>query len=206
MRFFLQTDPKPEVEAEPIKDLEGHHSKLLLEAKKEGALEEQILNLHIISYHYIEKEEFITGSKILNAALSLLYQLPEYTYGNRLHIFEKYTLHRLEQIEAQFLASKGLKTSLSMPPLTTYRIQLKGIRLLCSQAHSRGQDIQEILFTLTKGFKELLGSLITDVQQILGLPPVKWAAMGMGSMSRDEMCPYSDVEFAFLVELKVKKL
>lgn len=39
-----------------------------------------------------------------------------------------------------------------------------------------------------------------DSQKLLGLPPVKWACIGMGSMARDEMCPYSDVEYAFLIE------
>ena len=35
--------------------------------------------------------------------------------------------------------------------------------------------------------------------KLLGPPPVQWACMGMGSMSRSEMCPYSDIEFAFLI-------
>lgn len=45
-----------------------------------------------------------------------------------------------------------------------------------------------------------LETLIEHAQRSLGQPPVQWACIGMGSMSRNEMCPYSDVEFAFLVQ------
>jgi ankyrin repeat protein/Tfp pilus assembly protein PilF len=60
--------------------------------------------------------------------------------------------------------------------------------------------IQNILANLTATSKNLLQVLIKEAQQALGPPPVQWACMGMGSMSRDEMCPYSDIEFAFLIE------
>ena len=65
--------------------------------------------------------------------------------------------------------------------------------------------IQEILATLTHSYKKLLGDLILNSQELLGPPPTKWACIGMGSMARGEMCPYSDLEFAFIIEKKTEK-
>ncbi len=202
IRFFLQVPAKASQEPLPSKDIEGYYYKRLLEAKKEGQVEEQILCLQIISYHYIERNDLMTGAKILNCALALIYSLPGYTHESRLSIFAQYLLHRLEQIEEMFLKSKGI--TLTLKPLAKYRNELKGIRKTCA-LNAKTSPIQETLASLTTEFKSLLSDLISDTQQILGKPPVKWACMGMGSMSRDEMCPYSDIEFAFLIEKESQK-
>ncbi len=202
IRFFLQVPSKASQEPLPSKDIEGYYYKRLLEAKKEGQVEEQILCLQIISYHYIERNDLITGAKILNCALALIYSLPGYVQESRLSIFAQYLLHRLEQIEEMFLKSKGI--TLTLKPLAKYRNELKGIRKICA-LNAKTSPIQETLASLTTQFKSLLSDLIADIQQILGKTPAKWACMGMGSMSRDEMCPYSDVEFAFLIEKESQK-
>lgn len=62
------------------------------------------------------------------------------------------------------------------------------------------EGIQQTLGQITKKFKELLKVLIMDAIALFGPPPMKWACLAMGSMSRGEMCPYSDVEFAFLIQ------
>lgn len=198
IHVFLQTSRRLPKQDIVVNDIEWHHAKLLLAAKKEGLLEEQIFHLQIISYLYIQKKDFLRGAKLLNASLALLYQHP--AFGPHLAIFERYVFARLEQIEAMFLESKQVKTTILMPQLVEYRRRLKEIRTSCKIAHVKGQEIQKILFTLTTEFKLLLSSIISDVQEILGPVPVRWACIGMGSMSRDEMCPFSDVEFAFLVE------
>jgi hypothetical protein len=41
---------------------------------------------------------------------------------------------------------------------------------------------------------------MASAMSLLSAPPCAWAALGMGSMSREEMCPYSDIEFAFALE------
>ncbi|MBA3239429.1 MAG: tetratricopeptide repeat protein [Parachlamydiaceae bacterium] len=182
------------------KDIEGHHYKLLLAAKEKGLLEEQILHLQIIGFHYIEKKDFLKGAKLLNASLALLYQLP--TFDPYLAIFEQRIFEQLEQIEAMFLETKGLKLPINPNPLADHRNQLKKIRKDALISQEKGQAVQHTLANLTTAFKTLLKALITEAQKILGPPPVEWACMGMGSMSRDEMCPYSDIEFAFLIHVE----
>lgn len=84
--------------------------------------------------------------------------------------------------------------------MITHRNLLNKIRTTSKLAHQNEKPIQSILSELTDGFKEILKQLINEGLELLGPAPVKWGCMGMGSMSRGEMCPYSDLEFAFLIE------
>ena len=44
------------------------------------------------------------------------------------------------------------------------------------------------------------GDIIRQVTEICGPPPCRCAAVGLGSIAREETTPYSDLEFLFLVE------
>lgn len=195
LRYFLNAPPKSNKDLLP-KDIVGHYHKRLLEAKKNEQLQEQILNLQILSYHFVEQKDFIIASKILNCSLALIMKFPERAH---IKIFEQYIFHRLELIETLFLQSKGITKTLKYP-FICYRIQLKKIRDV-----NRDVEIQTTLENLTIEFKNLLDALISDIQKVMGKPPVSWACMGLGSMSRDEMCPYSDLEFAFLLEKETEE-
>lgn len=277
-RFFLQTDQKTDREEKSTstKDIEGNFYKLLLAAKKSEAIEEQILYLHFISYHYIKKGDLLRGSKILNCSLALFYKLPHLT--DRLSILEQYTLYRLELIEVLFIESKGIKSPNKLPTIAEYRKRLKEIRSWCMKQNTEFQQYSKLLkefaeqydaieelpktlpklfegrgtktqreiqaraneafqnihnekeeikgdliqnyigckdakieiesfsIALTNEFKQILKDLIFEIQKIMGHPPVDWACMGMGSMSRYEMCPYSDLEFAFLIKEEIPEV
>ena len=140
---------------------------------------------------YIEKQDFVKGAKILNSALALLKNNP---------LFEQHLLTKLENIEDLFLKSQGIKTIVTKrKSISAYRAWLKENRKQCITAFTNNKPIRNILADLTLGARNLLKTLITEAQITLGPPSVQWACMGMGSMSRNEMCPYSDIEFAFLV-------
>ncbi|MGC2595384.1 MAG: tetratricopeptide repeat protein [Rhabdochlamydiaceae bacterium] len=188
VHFFLGTTRRLKTEP-PTQDLEVHYCKRLKEAKQENLLEEQIFFLVKLSDVRIEKKDFVTGAKLLNSAFALLKNNP---------LFEKYLLTKLERIERLFLESEGIKTT-ARGSISTYRRQLNENRKQCIAAFARKEPIQTILANQTTASIQLFQSLIEDAQQTLGPPPVRWACMGMGSMSRSEMCPYSDIEFAFLI-------
>lgn len=208
IRCYFQVTPNANKEHLSPIDIKGCADSLL-SARQEGQIEEQILCLLFLSDYYmrsanlaqIKRENLTRGVKILNCALAMLYQLPD--YANRFSVFEQYLLQKLELIEVMYLTSKKIVLTYSNS-ITYYRRQLQEIRL---QAISNSCEvslemltIQEALADLTTQFKKLLSNLIADTQQILGPPPVRWTCIGMGSMSRDEMCPYSDIEFAFVIE------
>ncbi len=193
---------------QPSTDLEGFYSKCLVQAKKENMIGEQILYLLKLTGIYIgkakaekeqvKKENFlIVGAKILNCALILV------PHENTL--LQNYLFKRLEEIEKLFLECQGVKTTIKEGAIQNARKRLNDIRKTAQDSHENGKSIQKILFSMTQDFIRLLKDLISQTQKLLPPAPVKWAAMGMGSMSRDEMCPYSDVEFAFLVEENSQK-
>ena len=193
---------------QPSTDLEGFYSKCLVQAKKENLIGEQILYLLKLTGIYIgkakaekeqkKKENFlIVGAKILNCTLILV------PHENTL--LQSYLFKRLEEIETLFLECQGVKVIIKKNAIQESRKQLNDIRKTAQDSHQNGKSIQEILFYMTQDFIQLLRDLISQTQELLPPAPVKWAAMGMGSMSRGEMCPYSDIEFAFLVEKDSQK-
>ncbi len=194
---FLGTQTRLQVGTPPSTDIEGFYSKRLLQAKKQDLVEEQILYLQKLSALYIEKENFLVGAKILNCVLALVDQ------KNRL--FKGYLLNRLEEIEKLFLKKQGIQTTLSISIIGERRNRLEKIREAASESHQQAKPIQDTLKRLSREFMQLLSELVSETQQLLGPPPVKWAAIAMGSMSRGEMCPYSDIEFAFLIEKNKSK-
>ncbi len=179
------------------KDIEGYYCNRLLQAKKAEDVQEQISCLEKLGDLYLEKHNWVQAAKILNGALAIL----EKQGGNPTHL-----LTRLEQIPALFLKSRGFTISAAhQKSIVRYRTQLREARSRYSEQFQKGAPIRGIQRYLTAFFIKILNSLILDSQECLGAPPVEWACMGMGSMARDEMCPYSDLEFAFLVAAKTEK-
>lgn len=191
IQFFLRNKirlPK----SQPSQDLEAWYCKRLLEAKAQGFVEEQVLYLQKLSSMYVNKKEFVKAVKVLNCAIPL-------SNGKNL-LLECYLINALEEIEELFLKSNGIDAP-KTNGIKDKRLCLAGIRETAKNYHEVSIPIQEILRYITENFEGLLRSLILEGQQLLGRPPpVKWACIGMGSMSRGEMCPYSDIEFAFLIE------
>ena len=188
---------------QPSTDLEGFYSKCLVQAKKENLIGEQILYLLKLTGIYIgkakveknreKKEKFlIVGAKILNCAVILI------PHENTL--IQNYLFKRLEEIETLFLECQGVKVIIKKDAIRESRKRLNDIRKTARDSHQNDKSIQEILSSMTQDFIQLLRDLISQTQELLPPAPVKWAAMGMGSMSRGEMCPYSDIEFAFLIK------
>ncbi len=194
VRFFLGVKPK-EPEQLP-QDIEGYYCTQLLQAKRDENYQEQIFYLEKLSDLYIQKNQWVQAAKILNGAFAIL----EKNGDNPL--LKQYLLARLERIEALFLESKGFKVPHHHKgSVLGYRLQLKNARVF----NSEGKSIQQRLKFLTAFYKKLLGTIILDSRVLLGPAPVDWACVGMGSMARDEMCPYSDLEFAFLISKKIEK-
>lgn len=215
LHFFLGTTDRLAKDSAPTDDVEGSCAKRLIEAKKQGLVEEQIVLLQKISDLYIQDQSFCMGAKILNCAFSLLQsyldsellterllsKLDEInTCMSNYDLFRAYLLSRLELIEKHFFKSICVNRFPQRSNMTLYRNWLTQARDHTKEISEQGVPVQEILKDLSQEFKKILKVLIEQSQDPLGPPPVGWACIGMGSMSRDEMCPYSDIEFAFLVE------
>ena len=61
------------------------------------------------------------------------------------------------------------------------------------------QSVRRICAYIAEEIKSLLAFLADKAVSILGYPTCQFAVLGLGSLSRKEMTPYSDLEFAILV-------
>ena len=85
-----------------------------------------------------------------------------------------------------------------------------GILLKRKELHTLRQEIQvlveegiyihTLLAQMTEKLRQFFANFIEECIQLLGPPKTAYAFIGLGSMSRWEMCPYSDLEFAILIE------
>lgn len=60
--------------------------------------------------------------------------------------------------------------------------------------------MKEVLNKITESLLSLTKEMVQDCITILGQPPTGYALISMGSMSRKEASPFSDLEFAVLIE------
>ncbi|MGZ3633709.1 MAG: DUF294 nucleotidyltransferase-like domain-containing protein, partial [Parachlamydiaceae bacterium] len=65
-----------------------------------------------------------------------------------------------------------------------------------------GQDTRKVQKEAFHAMKKLIALFIEDICILIGLPPCHYDLRAMGSLGREEMCPYSDLECLLLIEDK----
>lgn len=174
----------------------------------------QLFFLIKTSFYLFEKGGYQRSLKILNSALAILNQsqldLPE---------IENFLFTRMSGIERVVARQKKytIPSNYSFPvraarkTLQQVRKQyLDGKHIVNFQKlYMTGYSFQEGEFSgilesfrkLTLEYKKILREQISDLMKFLGKKPKhRWACIGLGSMARGEMSPYSDLEFGFLIE------
>lgn len=151
----------------------------------------QLFWLQKLAQIYVKKKDYITAAHLLNSAHALAKE----------SIFAKLILNQLERLERLFLFDLFQKTP---PPhhsnyLASYRDQLLQIRLETGRLLEQGVAVEEIQSFLTHRYQDILTALINESIYLAGEGDFNdFAVMGLGSMARMEVSPYSDLEFAFL--------
>lgn len=162
-----------------------------------GDLEEQVFSLVKRAFFFLEAGNSWYAALTLNSA-SVVAQAPSIPPQCRRLLSDQ-----LEQIESHFV-SNTLKFNPSpnySSKTSGYRLRLDQIRQTAESSLSAQEPVHSILNLLTQGYKELLTTILLDSIEASGQrPPTRFAMAGLGSMSRGEMAPYSDVEFIFLLE------
>ena len=59
---------------------------------------------------------------------------------------------------------------------------------------------KKLFADIAKEIKSVLGNFYQEAEQALGLPPCQYAIMGVGSIALQQTTPYSDLEFAILMQ------
>jgi hypothetical protein len=67
-------------------------------------------------------------------------------------------------------------------------------------ADAKVDGVKALYTTISGEMKKVIGSMINEAIAQLGGHPYKYAVIGLGSLARQEMTPYSDFEWAILIE------
>ncbi|NGX37202.1 MAG: Photosystem I assembly protein Ycf3 [Chlamydiae bacterium] len=177
-----------------IDQLADDYYKTFLEARSEQDIPTQVHSLEKLGDIQLSKNQYFQALKFYNNALAL-----EESQGQKTP-YSSYLLKKLEQVESFFLVRE---CTISHPigsaeSITKHRQSLKKIREDAEMLKNE-KPIEKILGFLTQSFKNELYLLIEETINQLGTPPTSYAFMGLGSMARGEMCPYSDLEYAILI-------
>ncbi|KIC74869.1 hypothetical protein DB41_IB00020 [Neochlamydia sp. TUME1] len=96
----------------------------------------------------------------------------------------------LEQMQKQFEDNREL--------LKNFRKGIKEkIHTLTETPSS--EQVRELYCEIAQGVKVFFKSLVDQANDVLGPPPCEYAMIGFGSLAREEMTPYSDLEFGILI-------
>lgn len=192
--FFekVPSDPLVHDEREGLSE-EGVASRAFERAYLRKERFEMVFWLEKLAQIYLEKEEWLTTSKLLNSAL-ILAENPTYC---------ELTLSRLEELERRLL----FKISGRQPPLPPtntvlkHRVTLGWLREMARQTALNGSSKIYISFShLANSYKTVLRILIYESIELLGPAPTPFLVVGLGSLAREEASLYSDIEYAFLIQ------
>ncbi|WP_039383831.1 DUF294 nucleotidyltransferase-like domain-containing protein [Neochlamydia sp. TUME1] len=62
------------------------------------------------------------------------------------------------------------------------------------------QEVMELYHKIAQGIKTFFEHIVAQSLDTLGSPPCKYSMIGFGSLAREEMTPYSDLEFGILIQ------
>lgn len=191
------TPPSPPSSSSSPLDFEGAHYRTFEAAYHSKNVAQQIFSLEKLALIYLERGDFIKAAHLLNGAAALAID-PSINPHLQPLIFAQ-----LERIEGLFLFHKfGVERRKEVAtPTTQLRQELQKIReKVAERLEEEGLEVEEVQELLTKSYQALLSLMIDECIALLGQGyPECFAVMGLGSMARREMCPYSDLEFAFLI-------
>ncbi|WP_052236381.1 DUF294 nucleotidyltransferase-like domain-containing protein [Candidatus Protochlamydia amoebophila] len=115
-------------------------------------------------------------------------------------------LHHLKPTMDRYLNSKSFPTTCFIT--TTYRKNLDTYRASFYTLYQQAINPQEFTISEVRTLQrevsahliKLLHALVEDAIAILGDPPCSYDLRAMGSLAKEEICPYSDLEWCILME------
>ncbi|HVJ68935.1 MAG TPA: DUF294 nucleotidyltransferase-like domain-containing protein, partial [Caulifigura sp.] len=107
-------------------------------------------------------------------------------------------MDELNSIEREYIRFQGGDPSMVSLDWKSARNELAQLRTLASSIPSAtGTELQAYIAAKMRG---LTATLMANAVAVLGPPPARMAVISLGSASRGEASPYSDVEFGIVLE------
>ncbi|NGX37205.1 MAG: Photosystem I assembly protein Ycf3 [Chlamydiae bacterium] len=174
-----------------IDQLADDYYKTFLDARSQQDIPTQVHSLEKLGDIPLSKSQYSQALKFYNAALAL----------EKSESYSAYLFKKLEQVEMLFLTRECNAKPQSCTGYTrSHRQALVKIRERASEMLESDRPIEEILKFVTQAYKNRFSLIVFEAVEALGEPPTSYALMGLGSMARGEMCPYSDLEYAILIK------
>lgn len=200
-RLFLLPNgaPIPEEDVEffgsSSKDPEGDYYNAFERAYEAGNPVNQILYLEKLAGISLEKGDIMRTAHLINGALAVAQKNPIHPR------YQEHLFSRLEELEEIYLGKLfGLITPSShYNCIERHRYTLQTLRRDVKIKLANKVQVEDILLFISKGYENLLSTLIEECIELIGHPPTEFAVMSLGSLARKEACPFSDVEFVILV-------
>ncbi|KIC73178.1 hypothetical protein DB41_JP00010, partial [Neochlamydia sp. TUME1] len=96
-----------------------------------------------------------------------------------------------ELIEKQFEGNRDA--------LKKFREEIEG-KIQILPENPSPQEVREVYRDIAKGVKNFFSILVNQAIDALGAAPCEYAMIGFGSLAREEMTPYSDLEFGIFIQ------
>ncbi|MBA8667685.1 tetratricopeptide repeat protein [Holosporaceae bacterium 'Namur'] len=111
-------------------------------------------------------------------------------------------------VEANFLRNiVGEIENVPNISLSIYKKKLNNLRAAAANLiKNESKEAKDILKLITQDIKNVFNELITECIKLIGKPPCEYSIIGLGSMSREEMVPFSDIEFGIIIEKSTQQV
>ncbi|MCE5317848.1 MAG: tetratricopeptide repeat protein [Parachlamydia sp.] len=166
------------------------------EQKASSAIAETLRDIGKIT---LGQGDFVKAAQIFNASFAL-YQRQSPVDENAQRLVLNYML----ETETAFLTKEGFteaKNVLKSPDIYQQRRAALGkMRKELKEKNNRKESTEKILKEFSGSIGRFVEAMIQEMYPLLGDPPCEFALIGLGSLARQEMSPYSDLEFALLIK------
>jgi len=169
------------------------YTKALQKAEKQKNLAEIIDNLKNLGRGFLAKGQLVTAAKIFNGSLALCQRHPDEKASQSILSF-------MAEVERIFLEKECEVRAVPQPQVyLKQRQQLQALRQAVRIKIEQNCPSQQILREFSQDISAFLEGMLQQMYPMLGKPPCEFTFIGLGSLGRKEMSPYSDLEFALLV-------
>ncbi|WP_194848385.1 tetratricopeptide repeat protein [Candidatus Neptunochlamydia vexilliferae] len=191
---FLNYRAKDSLSSSSSSDRTGKIYLNFEEAFEKKDYKSQVRYLEQLGNISLKKKDFTEAAHLFNGALA---------------VAEKYLsnaknplLLKLEKIEFNLLKDAPFSrlNQYKKGSIAIARENLVKIRQSVADKLKKKEAIQVIQRYLTEAYQDIIRSFFKEGFKLFGEPHNSFSIIALGSMSRQEMCPYSDAEFAILFD------
>ncbi|WP_213155475.1 tetratricopeptide repeat protein [Neochlamydia sp. AcF65] len=184
-----------------IKEAEEAYTQALKRAVEEKDLIQESLCIERLGDIYLRKETsetLLQAAGLYNYALRLASQERQEILRNRLFQVQNLLVKQCNGKPFDFKVMKNqFESNRSTLKIFREKIEEK-IQILPENPSS--QEVRELYKEIAQGMKDFFKILVEQSIDTLEPAPCEYSMIGFGSLAREEMTPYSDLEFGILIQ------